>query len=199
MKLREMAVAVGRHPEYSTPEVNAAVDWLKNASEVTQLEGNKFTLLRKGNSFALKRNRDQQILGWVLIDPLTKLFGRMFYPLVNIQVLPEYRNSIVAFLLIHGIREVLDYPVIVDNPVFLGGQRLLDAMAKRESLPNVLLLDKKTGDVMPYTSGSLSAEDKYAVVLEHTLAGLNWASEIPGGTKVQVNIVLFESMTSDFE
>jgi hypothetical protein len=168
MKLQDIFenMLSGDHPEFTPMEVSAAGEWFRDGGTSVQLENHKFELIRKGNSFGLFRVRDGALLGWVLFDKSANKYGFACYPLVNIQILPDYRKSMAAWLLINGVRGALDLPVVVDNTVFTGGQQLLVAMAKRASMPKVSVLDKTTGDVKPFVDADIKINPNTAFVLE---------------------------------
>jgi hypothetical protein len=182
-ELAEMAMLGATHPEFTDDQVHQAVQWLSTGSIERPVEGGKFLLLQKGNSYALKRARDDQILGWVLLDSPTTIAGVRGYPLVNIQILPQYRNSIAVMVLINSVREVVDLPVIVDNTVFTGGQQLLNAIAKRPTaLPSIFTLNKRTQEKRPYDPADMVIDRDTAFVLEQSQYGLVQDIKYPGGS-----------------
>jgi hypothetical protein len=91
-----------------------------------------------------------------------------------------------AMVLINSVRETVDLPVIVDNTIFTGGQRLLNAIAKRPTaLPSIFTLNKQTGEKKPYDPADLVIDRDTAFVLEQSQYGLVQDIRYPGGsTKV---------------
>lgn len=172
----------GKHPEYGDADVVAAAAWFRDGNyDVVPIENRKFELLRKANSFGLFRKRDDALLGWVLFEKPVSQYGIKFYPLVNIQILPPYRNTLAAWLLINGVRGVLDLPVVIDNTIFAGGQQLLIAMAKRASMPSVSVIDKTTGAIHPFDVSKLKIDTNTAFMLEHGTGFIVVECAYPGG------------------
>lgn len=172
----------GKHPEYDNDEVAAAATWFRDGNhDIIPIENHKFVLVRKANSVGLFRKRDGALLGWVLFENPVSQYGLRFYPLVNIQILPPYRNTLAAWLLINGVRGVLDLPVVIDNTLFSGGQQLLIAMSKRASMPNVSVIDKTTGTVHPFDVSKLKIDPNTAFLLEHGIGFIMVECAYPGG------------------
>lgn len=191
-----MAIPVGRHPEYDEIQVQRAIEWIKTNSKIIPIEGSKFNIVHKEGSYALQRAHDGEILGWVLFDPKIKVHGKVVNPLVNIQILPRYRKTIAALMLINGIRQIIDDPVYIDNVVFTGGQEFLNSLAKRPDITNVFAINKNTGDMTRYVPSDLKMDDSNAIILERGPIELSGKSFLPGG---YINIVysFFEEFHSE--
>lgn len=187
----EMATPVGMHPEYSGSQVDQAIAWIKRNATSTPIEGSKFNILHKQGSFALERASDGEVLGWVMFDPKVQKYGQVVNPLVNIQILPQYRKTIAALMLINGVRQIADAPVYIDNPVFKNGQEFLAALAKRPSLANVKVIDKETGETKPYRPGDIKSDDSTAILIERAPIELSGKCYLPGGS-VDVVYSVFE-------
>lgn len=188
----------GNHPEFSASEVSAAEEWLRTGGSPVKIENDKFELIRKANSFGLFRARDGALLGWVLLDAPTNMYGIDCYPLVNIQVLPQYRKSMAAWLLINGVRGVLDLPVVIDNTLFAGGQQLLKSLAKRASMPSVSVLDKVTGNLRPFVNTDVEINANTAFVLESGSMFIVAECAYPGGV-VRISPDWLNGLTLDIE
>jgi hypothetical protein len=191
----EMARPAGTHPEFTDDQVNDASQWLADADVITTIENDRFDIIRKENTIALRRRDTNAIVGWVLLGKVTKVYGREMYPLVNIQILPKYRHTSAIMVLVNAVRELTEYPIYVDNAVFTGGQQLLLSLQKH-GLANVLTMNKQTGDLTPYKVGDLTHDDSHAIVLERTRLGLH-GSYLPGHPDVLTQIPFFENMCNE--
>jgi len=196
----EMAWATGSpHPEFSPEMIEQTKQWfLTKSSATTPIEGGKFTIVQKSGSYGLVRARDQELLGWVLLDQKKRLFQQFVYPLVNIQILPRYRNTIAILVLINAIRSIADHPIYVDDPIFQDGQSLLNAISKRGGIAKVFTVDKKTGTKTPYSSTDLNLESDVGILLEQSFIKLSHRDVFPGGSR-EVVLELFAGYTSELE
>lgn len=160
------------------------------------IEGGKFELLQKGSSYGLLRTRDQRVLGWVLLGkPISRNY-RFMYPLINIQVLPEFRNTVAVLVLINAVRMVIQHPVYIDNPVFAGGESLLNAIAKRANLPDVYIVNKQTGEKTMYRAGMLTQPEDVGVLFNRTHLVYSMQDYYPGGSR-EITLSLFEDFHSE--
>lgn len=181
MKLKdifEMAYPTGKHPEFTSDQIIQATKYLQDGRMIP-IEGGKFTLVIKDVYYALNRTDTDEIVGWTVIKPPITVYNTTVCPMDNIQVLPQYRNTSVILVLINAVREVVKHPVWIDGPVFQGGQQLLNALQKRQ-LAKMFMIDKTNGDILPFDQSLLSLEDKYGIMLDHSV-GLEWNSMFPGG------------------
>lgn len=188
----------GKHPEFSPADVKTASDWLSVNHTTTPIENGKFELRRRDNTFGLFRTRDSQMLGWVILDTPTDVCGQEYYPLTNIQILPTYRKTMAAWLLINGVRGMLNLPVIIDNVLFADGQQLLTAMAKRAAMPSVSVLHKDTGQKAPFDPSHLVMDQTTAIVLESGAEFIVVECAYPGGSVTHYPDWL-AGMTEDIE
>lgn len=200
MKLWDLfeAIPVGKHPEFTQEQIRSAEAWLRDDSSSLPIEGGRYNILHKEGTYALERVSSGEILGWVMFDQKIQRFGREVNPLTNIQILPRYRNTTALLILINSVRELIDGPVYIDDPIFKDGQQLLSALSKRPNMPKVFTVDKNTGDVKPYSSGDLSLDDSTAVMLEKTYHGLSGSVHLPG-QQINTTYILFEGMYEGIE
>jgi hypothetical protein len=198
MKLQdidEMARLATIHPEYNTDQISQASEWLLQGDIVATLENDKFHIIRRNHSYGLVRIDTGTLIGWVIFDAPIDVNGTDMYPLVNIQILPQYRNTSAILILVNAARDLLDKPVYVDDPVFVGGQKLLISL-QRHGLANVKTVDKKTGNITPYKAGDLTYADDVALVLEQTTHGL-YGSYLPGHPEVKTQITYFGDLCDE--
>lgn len=184
MKLHEI-VEMARiipfpHPELDDDTVKRSIDAVRDG-KVIPIEGSKFNILLKNRDYALQRASDGAVLGWMILEPKTKIGSTKVYPVANIQVLPKYRNSIAALMLVNGVRQIIDAPLCIDGPILLGGQSLLNALAKRPNIAKVFTIDKQTGERRPYRQVDVTDDDRRAVLIERTLDKLALRLRHPGG------------------
>lgn len=194
--LAEMAVPVGTHPEFSPEDVANAIVWINDGPTVTPIEGSKFNILRKDRTYALQRASDGVILGWVMFGEAVERFGRLVNPIVNIHILPKFRGTVAALMLITGTRASLTGPVWVDGVVFRGGTELLAGLARRPHLLQVTTVDKTTGETKAYEPGDLTLNDATAIMLEQVSLPTSGVTPLPGGG-VKVVYSLFEEFHAE--
>jgi hypothetical protein len=195
MKLRqvyEMAVPVGTHPEYTDDQVKDAVEWLLDGGTSTPIEGSKFNIVQRDDTFGLQRESDKSVLGWVILGRKRKLFGQEVRPIANIQVLPQYRNTVAVLMLLNGIRALVKEPIYVDDVVFAGGQKLISAISRRPNIGSVYTIDKRTGEKRTYRDGDLTLADDTAILIERVDTPLSGMSILPGGSQSEVIYSFFE-------
>jgi hypothetical protein len=177
----EMAVPVGAHPEFPPEAVENAVRWVKDGGTVTPIEGSKFHILRRDRTYALGRSSDGEILGWVIFGEKVEKFGRIVNPIINIHILPKYRGTIAALMLITGTRGSLTGPVWVDGVVFTGGVELLRGLGKRPNLLRVTTVHKKTGETAEYKPDDITLDDLTAILIEQINLPTRGEVLLPGG------------------
>lgn len=187
------------HPEISPEGLEQTKQWFSSNGSFTPIEGGKYTFVRVGLDFALFRERDRELLGWVMLKPAIRKFGTTVYPFGNIQILPKYRNTAATLILINAMRIVLDHPIYVDDPIFTAGQSLLNAIAKRPDMPDVYAIDKKTGEKTPYASTDLQANSDIGILLEQTFWTLSHNVTLPGGDDIHVILEFFTDLRSDID
>lgn len=187
------------HPEISSEGIEQTKQWFLSKGSFTPIEGGKFTLVRVGLDFALFRERDHELLGWVMLKPTVSKFGTTVYPFGNIQILPKYRNTAAILILINAMRIVLDHPIYIDDPIFTAGESLLNAIAKRPDMPDVYTIDKKTGQKLPYTSTDLQMNSNIGILVEQTFWTLSHCVTLPGGKGFNVVLEFFTNIRGDID
>jgi hypothetical protein len=197
--LDEMAYkTTTQHPEFPQEQVDGFAKWIQDGSVAHPVEGGKFKVLQKEFAFALFRARDEALLGWVLLDAEKTEYGISAYPLKNIQILPKYRNTAAIVVLINAMRLILNRPVLIDNPIFSGGQSLLKAIiARPDTMPRVKTINKRTGEVKQYTDMDLVYDDTIAVLLEQLHWKLTHCDILPGGYSRDIVLEFFSTYTTD--
>lgn len=196
--LEQAYATKGAHPEFSTQQTADAKQWLLNGGVKHSIESDKFFIVEKYNSYGIFRQRDQELIGWILLQPVQTIHGLTVHPLVNIQILPKYRNTAAILILITALRVLLKHPVYIDDPIFTGGERLLDALAKRADMPNVKVLDKNTGNIRDYKQGELTVGSTDAILIEKFNISYEHTDSFPGGSRV-ITLALCESYHCQFD
>lgn len=188
--LQELGVA-GEFTEYSSEQLAGVVDYVKDASEITKFEGGKFSLHKKDKYYIIKKN--DQLVGWLTLGDNT-YDGQQYYTFELIYILPQFRKTKATLLLVYGVKELLDKPVIVDGMLFADGKDLLNAVYTRDRF-KISTVDKKTGERTPYTPADLVIDkDKNFVIIESTNFGFYFNDHLPGDPDHRVCITLFEHL-----
>lgn len=169
------------HPEFPDDGVAANIANYKAVGQVIPIEGGKFNILKRIHDYALQRVSDREVLGWIILDPKTTLGKRSVYPIVNIQILPKYRKTGAAMMLVHAVRQIVNAPLCVDGPILNGGQSMLLSLAKRSSVVRISTFDKRTGEKKPYDPTDLPEDNSRAVLIEKTYDQLAIRLRHPGG------------------
>lgn len=200
MKITDLieTITSGPYPEYTPHQIQSVCDWLSSGSDSIPIEGNRFQLLRKDRTIALQRTNDSVVVGWAVMGDSVEYHGQNMITLKMIYIRQEYRKSIATMLLMNGIRNVVDLPVVVDGAIFADGQRLLDAISKRSNyLPHVYVFDKRTGEKRPYTAGSLTTDVDTCIVLERIEGGIYYTDTLPHGETRRITLECFNGLLTD--
>jgi len=163
VKLDEATIS--KFPEQSEKEIQNAIEEFEvNGKPIVQVEGGKFTLMKAGKWFGLKRNSDDKILGWASPQDIGKYFTiEMFY------VLPQYRKrSAAAVVLFWAIKEMMDKPLLLNNVISHDTDRLLTTLSKKKKQGiTPRYINKKTGENTNDKSTFDKDHENFDVVLEH--------------------------------
>lgn len=199
MKLHEIVemarIVPFNHPEFDSDAVNATIGYLKTG-QVIPIEGGKFNILKHERDYGLQRASDGEVIGWVVLEPRKTLGNRVVHPIANIQILPKFRNSGAAVILIHAVRQLAGAPICADGPILNGGQALIMALTKHSKVVSVYTFDKKTGDQRPYDPNDLPDDDSRAVLIERTRDELAIRLRYPVG-QIKLVCSYFEELHRD--
>jgi hypothetical protein len=188
--LNELGVA-GEFQEYSPEQIAGVVTYVADAPELTKFEGGKFSLHKKDKYYILKKN--DQLVGWLTLGDTTYL-GQQYYSFDLIYIMPQYRNTRATLLLVYGVKELLDKPIIVDGMLFVKGRELLNAVYTRDRY-KISTVDKKTGERTRYRPSDLVVDkDKNFVIIESTGMGLHFDDQLPGQNPYKMYFSLFERL-----
>lgn len=161
--------------------MDATVSYLKKSGQVVPIESGKFNILKHNNDYGLQRASDGEVLGWIVLEPKKTIGGRSVHPIANIQILPKFRSSGAAMILIHAVRQIVNAPLCADGPILNGGQALMMSLSKRSNVVSIYTFDKRTGDTKPYDPRDLPDDNSRAVLIERTWDKLSLRLRRPGG------------------
>jgi hypothetical protein len=188
--LQELGVA-GEFADYSQEQIDGVVEYVRDAPEITKFEGGNFSLHKKDKYYIIKKN--DQLVGWLTLGDNT-YDGQQYYTFELIYILPQFRKTKATLLLVYGVKELLDKPVIVDGMLFVDGKDLLNAVYARDRF-KISTVDKKTGERTPYRPSDLVVDmDKNFVIIESTNFGFYFNDRLPGDPNHKICISLFEHL-----
>lgn len=190
-QLHEMVMRAGApFPSYTNEQIQQATEFLRDAVEVTKLEGGAFSLVVKNDIYAIKKN--EEVLGWIELKKVS-MFNKPFNLVKVLYVRPEFRKKNVTLIFIHALRETLDAPIMVDGAVFEDGEKLIDAIHKRK-MYDVYVIDKQTGNKETYSPKSINFDNKKSfLVIENEQDGL-FICGLPGHPEVKTYFSRFEDL-----
>lgn len=102
------------------------------------------------SKFYFVENSEKEILGWAKISP-KEILNTSYNHLDFILIRPEWRGTNALKLLLYGIKETLPGGLVVDGAVFHDGQRMMTRFLRDESIFQVRVLNKRTGETMELT------------------------------------------------
>lgn len=139
-------------PAGNWPDEHMDTDFFTNKSftGATKIEdlAKNLSLWKKGSWLTLAKD-ETTLLGGVSISPVT-ILGTAYDHIDAIYIFPQYRKSSAAHWLLYAVKEHATNPVIADGAIFSDGGALIDSIL-RHKLHKVHVLNKKTGQVSPYT------------------------------------------------
>lgn len=187
--VQEISVTGTPHMTYPQSVVQNAIDWAADATEITKFEGGQFALLKKDSHYFIKKN--DKLVGWLKLGSTT-VGAHKYYTFDSVYILPEYRRTRALVLLLYGVKELLNTPIIVDGPLFADGEDLLNTAARRGRF-RFSIVDKKTGEKTPYDASKLTADDSLNyVVIESTHLAFFIEGTVPGDPSYRVYTTLLE-------
>lgn len=167
----------GDFVEYTPADIAGVVNYAADATEITKFEGGNFSLLKKDKHYFLKKG--ENLVGWVTLG-YTTFNDQPYYAFELIYILPQYRQTKATLLLVYGVKELLNHPVIVDGALFTKGKELLTGLHARDRF-KISTVDKKTGEKKPFHPSDLSLDtSKNFVVVEALGLGLYMEGTLPG-------------------
>lgn len=190
--LREMALKAGKFEEYGKEIVSDSQKYFSDATEITKLEGGKFSLVKKDEFYGLYKG--DVLVGWVKITPRS-MFRVVYSHIDVVYILPEFRKGKVVPIFLYALKEILDKPIMVDGAIFDDGEKLIDAIHKRKLYP-VYNINKKTGDKTEYKPGTIDYDNEksFFVIESVTKDGLYVDNITPGNSKYKVYFSRFEDL-----
>ena len=188
----ETPFLAGKFKEYSNEDIRSATDNFKNAKEITKMEGEKLSLIFKDGFYALRREQDHTILGWIGIEPSSE-----FNIVKMIYIRSEFRKTGAVLILLNGIKEVLDNPLIITNnsPVFTDGANLIKRLHDNPRF-SIKTLDVNTKEINDFNSNDINNQNK-SIIIENTHLGLFGDYPAPGCSKHHICFTLFEELSED--
>lgn len=108
--LYEMTFQTGTDLKHSNEMINQVVkNFNDNGKVVTnKIEGGKFSLIKFKSYYALKRNLDNNILGWLLMSPRTKtILSKKYWELLENKSGTLYTKSYLP-----GVKDCLIYFIL---------------------------------------------------------------------------------------
>ena len=92
--------------------------------------------------------KDTQVVGILKIVPKNH-FKKNYAEAELVYVTQQFRKSPAIRWMLYAVREITDKPLLIDGPVFTGGERIID-FVERNKLFKLSILDKTNGEIKPY-------------------------------------------------
>lgn len=166
--LLEMPFKIKAFPELSDDQIKWNLDSLEDAEFVEKIEIDYELIKNKDNKYALRK--DGVIMGFAATK-IVKFFNKSYIKVEMIYTIPKYRSQQIGKILMHGIKEVVELPLICDDVVSDGGFKLMASMIKLPSIFRMTSMNLKNGDIRDFKTGDES-NDKLAIIVENKNVGL---------------------------
>jgi hypothetical protein len=157
------------HGPFPESDKVAFLDLYNDAEIVTQVNADTI-ILKNSDWYLISSNNSAQ--GGIKISQ-TSLLSNNYNHVDLIYILPEFRQTKAIFNLIYYVKELLTGPTLADGAIFKDGGKLLKAMS-RSSLARVGIIDKTTGEILPFTDTINDPEKCY--IFEST--GLGFGKQL---------------------
>lgn len=177
LKLNEMPIKIKAFPSYSDEQLETAVKFFDDARVIEKIEID-YKLLEKQTQYALRT--DGQIVGFATTE-IINYFKTDYLKIKMIYVFEQFRNKKIGLILVHGIKEVVNLPLICDDVISDDGLNLLISISKNKSVFGIKSLDKQTGVISTYKNND-ERDMNVALIVENKTTGLFREGLLPGSS-----------------
>lgn len=107
------------------------------------------SIWKNGQYYVLKKD-NTTVVGSIKLSTVS-IHDYVYNHVDGIYIIPKYRNSSAIKWLLHSVKENSNHILMADGAIFKDGMDLINSLHKHDVF-KVKILNKKTGEITPYTS-----------------------------------------------